>query len=125
MSEYCKICNKTVSVPHHHGKHEIVTKGNRVCLDDNCIIVENKFKGDKKMSEPKQKTLEEFNNTKQKKHWDHLMIKNHKVMDLEQLHYEIVNLSEKGTIEFETWVCFNRKCNYLEYRLKEGHREDR
>ncbi len=47
----------------------------------------------------------------------------HEVLDLEQTRY--ISNDEGIGILFETWVCMHRKCDYLEYRLKEGHREDR
>lgn len=48
----------------------------------------------------------------------------HEVLNLEQT-MKIDVHSHPEHEEFETWVCMHRKCNYLEYRLKEGHREDR
>ncbi len=52
----------------------------------------------------------------------HLIIKNHKVLDLEQI--QIIEV-DGVTNDFQTLVCFNRKCNYIEFRLKESHTEDK
>lgn len=47
----------------------------------------------------------------------------HEVLNLEQTKY--IPDDEGIGVLFETWCCMHKKCNYLEYRLKEGHREDR
>lgn len=72
----------------------------------------------------------DLNTMGSEKVWDHLMLKGHKVADLEQI--EHIKLKAPGgdilefdILEFETWCCMNKDCNYLEFRLKEGHREDR
>lgn len=66
----------------------------------------------------------DYSKKESKKVWDHLMIKGHTVADLEQT-MKIDVHSHPEYEEFETWCCMHHDCNYLEYRLKEGHREDR
>ena len=72
-------------------------------------------------------TLAEWQADGPKKNWDHLMVQGHKVADLEQ--NQIIMLTQDEVdphaTDFETWCCMYRGCNYLEFRLKEGHREDR
>ncbi len=47
----------------------------------------------------------------------------HRVADLESV-VPIRNV-EGSYDDFNVWACMHQRCNYYEYRLVEGHREDK